>query len=455
MTRPLRYILASFSGAICVILSSAASAQTDVSVAEAQRLAYGLLERGQYGAALELVETLQQDGRNQTAVADIARSRALRGLNRPQEAVQVGRRAFRLANTPTEKFLAARSVAQAYSTGENRTMAQVWLRLESQYAPDESAHALNRRDFDYVRTRNPISLAFDLTVQPTDNINNAPTDNTITFLGITFSDPTLFPISGTNIQTETNLSYRLPATATRFSELRISHYGRRVILGNEADAIDPDLTTSDLSQDRISIAWGNNFRRADSNWVIDTTIAAYADWAAGAHIQNGLSVDVGYRLPVTQGQSLRIGGGLDSAARLDNALRSFDSWSAQIGWSGAFDGVGQLELAASFRDIRSESFAVAREQWGLSAVYALPIAVLTADLSIIARYGEAQYDKPLFGPDPRFDQTFSGTLAASLPQAEVFGFIPVVEFTHEQVTSNVTRFETDTTHIGFSIRSSF
>lgn len=449
--------MAAIAGVICLACSSSALAQTDLSVVDAQRLAYGLIERGQYNAALELLDTLQQEGRNQTAVVYVARSRAQRGLGLTRDAVQNGRRAFRLADTKAERFLAARSVAQAHSTSGNRTLAQVWLRLASQYAPNDTAYALNRRDFAYVRSRNPISLNFDLNVSPTDNINNAPTDNTIVLGGIPFTNTTLLPISGTSIETDVELSYRLPATQTRFSELHLSYYSRRVILSGDADEIDPDLEASDLARSRLGLAWGNNFRRVDRPWVVDTTIEAFADWSAGDHIQNGLSLDVGYRFPVAPNQSIRLAGGVEVGDRRDDNDRSFERYSAQATWFGAFEKIGQFQVTAYTQEFNSVSSSVARDVWGLSSNYRLPIPVLTADLSASFLYAETRFDDALlaFGSDPRFDQTFRGTLSAALPAAEVFGFLPVIEVTRERVKSNVFRFDTNETNVGLSIRSSF
>jgi len=449
--------LAALACAICLAFNSAAFAQTDLSVADAQRLAYGLIERGQYEAALDLIDTLQQGGRNQTAIAYIARSRAQRGLGLTKDAVRNGRQAFRLAQTQSDRFLAARSVAQAQSTAGNRTLAQVWLRIASQYAPNDNAYALNRRDFNYVRSRNPISLDFDLTVEPTDNINNAPTDNTIVLGGIPFVNTTLQPISGTSIEADIELTYRLPATSTRVSELRASVYSRQVILGDEADEIDPDLRASDLARSRLSLAWGNNFRRIDRPWVLDTTLEAFADWSAGDHIQNGLNIDVGYRFPIVAGQSIRIAAGAEIADRRDDANRSFERFSTQATWFGAFEKIGRFQVTGYAQEFNSNSTSVARSVWGVTSNYQLPVPVLTADLSASFLYAETRFDDALlaFSADPRFDQTFRGTLSAALPAAEVFGFIPVVEFTRERVKSNVFRFDTNETHFGLSIRSSF
>ena len=438
-----------------LLLGTQAFAQANLTVDAAQRLAYGLLDRRQYGAAIELLNTLQADDRNQTAILFIARSRAHRGLGQTREAIQNGRIAFRLAQNDAEKFAAARTTAQAYSTAGNRITSQIWLRLASQYAPNERAYNLARRDFEYVRARNPISLNFNLSIQPTDNINNAPTDNSFTFLGTVFTDPTLRPISGVSFQTTTELTYRLPATSTRTSQLEFAHFGRRVSLGSEAENIDPDLSARDLATDRYLVAWANDLRRPDRPWVIDTTVDAFADWSGGEHIQNGWSVNLGYSLPLNPQQSLRIAADYEETTRLDRDVRSFEKWTALATWTGRFNDIGRFQVNARYEDVSSDSFAVARDQWSLAINYSLPAPVLGADLSLSALYSETSYDEPLFGPAARSDRTQVASLTAGFPSLEYLGFSPYAQLSNEHVDSNVSRFETDTFNFGVSIRSNF
>ena len=444
------------SAAIFLVLSATVSpAQTDIAVADAQRLAYTLVERGQYSAALELLDTLQQDGFNETAISYIARSRAERALGDAKEAIRSGRRAYNLAETQAEKFLAARATAQAHSTADNRSLAQIWLRLASQHAPNDRAYAINRRDFNHVRARNPLSLNFNLSVRPTDNINNAPTDNTFFFGGLTFVDPTLVPISGTRIETTSVVTYRLPTTVNRTSELQFVHAGRRVLLESEASEIDPDLSASDLSSDHFAISWAHKFRRTDQRWVIDARLRGFVDFSSGDHIQNGGSLEVGYRFPVTENQSVRFAGEYINATRIDNDLRSFESWSAQTTWNINTEEYGRVSLDIEYTDTQSESFAVARDEWELTAEYKLPSPVLGTSVSLTAEYQEARFDEPLFGPEPRFDRTLSGTLTTVIPAAEMFGFVPVINLSRERVQSNVSTFDTESTDLSVSIRSSF
>lgn len=103
--------------------------------------------------------------------------------------------------------------------------------------------------------RNPFSFSFsiDASVSPSDNINNAPTTNTIVIGGLTFIDTSLLPISGFETNIGANLTYRLPATETRQSAFNLAYDARRVWLRSEAETINPTLQNGDFSSDRLSI----------------------------------------------------------------------------------------------------------------------------------------------------------------------------------------------------------
>lgn len=459
--------MASFSGlkttgaAIAIAMAALlvptiGAAQAELTISESQRLAYGLIEAGQPAAALELIELLQADGRNETAVLLIAKSRAQRTLGLYDDAASSGRAAFDVATTDTQKFLAARVVAQALASSERRTLAQLWLRRAAQFAPNDHAYAIARQEFGYVRSRNPLSFNLDVSAQPTDNINDAPRDNTFEILGLIFTDPTAIPISGTKIQASGELIYRLPAKDRQTSQLSFEYSGRRVALSSNATTIDPDIDASDFATSRVTAGWSTRVLQIDSGNVLDGGVGFYGDWSGGQHIQNGARARVGYTWKLAQGQQfIRIGTVYDAATRLDNATRSFQSWGAQTSWSGTFDGIGSFQLAGSYTDVQSESFAVARNTLALSATYALPDPVLGSDLSLSILHSNVRYDEPLFIPEPRMDETTVVSFRAAINSVEVMGFSPVFELSRERVRSNVTIFDTEASNLSMSIQSQF
>jgi hypothetical protein len=432
-----------------------AQAQTDVSINEAQLLAYGLVNRGQPAAALELIATLQSQGRNQTTAFFIIKSQAERQLGAYSAAIESGKRAFQLAESDVEHYLAARVTAQAFSASERRTRGQFWLRRASQFAPNEGAYANNRKDFEYVRSRNPLSFSLDLGITPSNNLNNAPTTNTIEFAGLILADPTLLPISGLGFTGSGELSYRLPATENRQSEVTIGYDARRVRLGSEASVINPTLQSSDLASDRITLGWSTRHRLQDANAILSTNIDLFADWYGGSHLQNSARARLSYALQISPSDSLSLGATVTDATRQDNALRSYTTWEASAGWSTRFENGGQFNVQVNVSDTNSASFAIARGTIGVQVTYALPNPVAGLELSVSSLYQATEYDVPLYSPDVREDQKYAAFLTAEASNLEYFGFVPVLEIGRTRNISNVSRFDTDETSLSVSFRSSF
>ncbi|MEM9422741.1 MAG: hypothetical protein AAF986_09585, partial [Pseudomonadota bacterium] len=95
-------------------LSDAAAAQSTVSLSlpQARQLAANLLFDGQPAASLEIADGLiAANADDRTAL--IIRAGALRALQRPTEARRAAARAYRLSDTPLERYEAARLAAVA------------------------------------------------------------------------------------------------------------------------------------------------------------------------------------------------------------------------------------------------------------------------------------------------------------------------------------------------------
>jgi hypothetical protein len=435
-------------------IGSFAIAQTALDVPNAQRLAYGLLQQGQASAALELIETLQAQGRNQTAVLYIARSRAERATGATRDSITSGRTAFQLAQSDTEKYLAARVTAQALATNNNRTRAQFWLRRASQYAPNDRAYANNRRDFDYVRSRNRLSFGLELSAKPTSNVNGAPTTNEIAIGGLVFTDPTAVPISGTEFLLGAELSYRLPSTDVRQTDISFEYDARRLRLGSDAASIDPDLNASDLTSDRLAVGWSGRYLAGGGDAVIETSIAVFANWYARDHVQNGLSGTLGYSWKVGD-DTLSLSASVAELERLDRPVRSARIWTVGAGWTGQIGDAGLMRVDLTYSDTNSDSKAVAHVAYGVAASYQLPDPILGANVSLSGLYRNADFDVPLYGPEPRHDETVTASIGAELAGIEYFGFVPVVELGRERTTSNIASFDTVATTVSISFRSSF
>lgn len=431
-----------------------AQAEAVVDIPTAKRLALVLVNRGQPAAGRQILLELAARHPDDAEIL-ITLSRAERNLGNYSAAIARGRAAYRAAGTPALRYLAARVTAEALASDDKHTRAQFWLRRAGQNAPDARVEAAIRRDYRYVRSRNPLSFSFGGSIVPTDNANDAPTSNEIVIGGLVFTDPTAQPIPGVEFNLSAAASYRLPATETRQMQITFSYDARRVRLGAEAATIDPTLQDEDFSFSRVTLGWSGRFRQVGQPGVWDISARVFADWNAQARSQNGQALSVGYGFPIADDQQLRIGGEVERLDRLDRPIRSSTTYRLTADWSRALANRDRLSLHLAFSDSQSDSFAVAHDAAQIRVGYHLAKPVMGAQLGLSAGYRRALFDEPLYGPEPRRDDAISLSASATFADWDVYGFAPVLELRHERVRSNVSRFDTSSTLLSLSFRSTY
>jgi len=435
-------------------LGAAASAQTVLDIDTAKRLSVVLLSKGQGRAAHDILTTLHAHHPGDVEIV-VTLSRAKRAIGKMDEAIAMGRGAFAMAKTPREQFMAAKVTAEALASDGQHTRAMIWLRRAGHAAPNDAAERAIRRDYNYVRSRNPLAFHFSGSVSPTDNANDAPTTNEIVIGGLTYVDPTAEPIPGTEFTFSATGVYRLPATAYRQTQLSLGYHGRRVDLGAEAARIDPDLKDSDFSSDRIELGWSGKFRQSADGGVSDAMLRLFADWNGGDRSQNGAKVSAGHKFKVGDGQTLRLGGAVERLNRLDNSLRSSTTYTLSADWSWRMASRDSLSLGMDLTDTSSESSAVAHDGARVRIGYDFGTPVLGAFVGFRAEYQYSNFDTPLYSAAPRQDDKITFSAHATLPRLSAYGFAPVISLTHERTHSNVASFDQQSTQLSLSVRSTY
>ena len=180
--------------------------QTTLSPEQARVAASQLINAGQPGAALEILDILiARDDTDATIYILSAHAYRMQG-NYPR-AYASARDAWRNADPGMQQYGAAIATAQALSKMNKRTRSQLWLRRAAQVAPTEPLRQRAMRDYRYVRMTNPLSVKFSFSINPNDNVTNAPINNTMAVGGLLFSDRTLIPLKGLEIQSGVKLRY--------------------------------------------------------------------------------------------------------------------------------------------------------------------------------------------------------------------------------------------------------
>lgn len=439
---------------LALVPSLAHAQEAIVDIPTARRLAMALLESNQPRAAEALFKTLL-DQNPEDAGLLIGLSRTQRALGQFEEAAATGRKAFSAATPGLQRFHAARVTAQALASGGHQGRAQFWLRRAAQHAPDARAMYVLRQEYGYVRSRNPLSFRISGSITPSDNINDAPTTNQIVIGGHVYTDPTAHPIAGLEYQLNSTLAWRLPATETRQSEVSLSYSGRRVTLGSEVASIDPTLTAKVFASDRVTLGWSGRYLMPNRRDVLGASANVFVDWNAAIHSQTGTNFSLNYTWQISERSQLRFGGQYEHLTRFDQSIRTSDTWRAMLDWSTQVPEAGRVQIGVTVSDTDSESPAIAHQAYSTRISYYFAEPILTAQVGISTEYRHVLFDRPLYSAQPREDRSLTTSLSASFPNWQVYGFAPVLELRQERNRSNVTRYDTQSTGLSVSFRSTF
>jgi hypothetical protein len=226
MTR--KFVLA----AALALAGGSSAAQSTLAPDEARMTAAQLLARGQAQAAVDITDMLiRRDPEDATSL--ILNAHARRTLGDARNARRAARQGYQASDRPVERYGAAMAMAQALSSDGAKTRAQFWLRRAAHVAPDEQTRARAIRDYRYVSMTNPWSVDLSFSIDPSDNVNGAPSDNTFVLGGLIFTNPAAVPISGFVLRQNTSLRYNFDISQTRRSfaacppgwMLPIMHFG--------------------------------------------------------------------------------------------------------------------------------------------------------------------------------------------------------------------------------------
>lgn len=427
-----------------------------------RQLAFEAAQAGYAEQALEYTDLLlQRDAKDSTAL--IIRSQALRSMGRTAEARKAARQAWGWSQSGKGRYGAAMAMAQALSTEGRRTMAQLWLRRAALHAPNDNAYAVARRDFGYVKSRNPWVLSFDASVAPSSNVNNGSSKSYITVPGYPFP---LFlsgdarALSGMEFSFGATATYRFsPTGPNRQTEAKIGLMGQQIALSADAKAAAPEAKGSDFSYQALELGLTHNRGLGDGEinlLRLSTTIGH--NWYGGNDLSNYLRLSADLNHPFANRSSLNFGLSADHTTRLDRHSQSSDRLAASVGY-GAKLGQDRLTVEFEFAQTTSASTQVRNEAATLSMGWQKAKPVAGVGLA-----GGLQLSKQLYGDwrnelgqdaGARQDLKISANVQMTFEKIDYMGFSPVMTVRAEQNQSNSARYERQNLGISLGIQSSF
>lgn len=435
----------------------AAAGPIALDAAAMRQLANQMLEAGEPGVTLDLTTALlQRDAQDTTAL--ILRAQALRALGRSAEAREAARRAWQVAEGAPGRYGAAMAMAQALATEGRRTLAQFWLRRAVDQAPTPEAEARARRDFAYVRARNPWIFGFDFSIAPSNNVNNGSARGTMDLLGIIDLPipPDMQALSGLDMAAALSATYRLPSTEVSRTEFELGFVQRSVVLSDEARAQAPTARASDFSfssiegsvlQRRITGAPGQLLAFGGTighSWYGGSDLADYGLLAAGLDQR------------LSEFTVLNADLELNRQWRLDQPAQSSTTTTLTLGIDHWFAHLGRGIVELTGRETQSDSPEVAG--YGSTARLAWQFArPLPGNISLTTglTLGYRVYPGSNYALGGRKDRTSELDLLLGFNDYDYLGFIPTLDIRASNTMSNADLFDAKAVGMTVGFRSAF
>ena len=416
---------------------------------EMRTAAIAALRAGDAGLAGRLATALlSRDPADDTALVIRAQAARLQGAN--GEARKAAAAAWARADTPAERFRAARLRGVVLSDDGAHTRAQWWLRRASQEAPTPRARALAVRDFRRARARNPWRMRFDFAITPSSNINNGSAAETIIVGGLPFRlNGRARALSGVETRAGIDASRRVLRRDDLTLRLGGTVEARRYRLSESARREAPTLDASDLSY--TSGALRLEARAGDMQ--AQTEIAR--SWYGGAPLADTLRAGIGRGWRVGEGQSVsaRLIG--TRQWRRDQPALSLREVTLRGAWRRETDAGGAVRLGFGLRRTASDSAVIAHRAALAGIDWQVGRSVAGAALHLSFDLEARHYDEPLLGTAPREDTIARAGLDLVLSERDYMGFAPTIGLNLSRRRSSFDLYDSDTATLSLGLRSVF
>jgi len=438
-----------------LLTAGAGLAEAVLDVDQMRNLAFQQMQAGQYQTALNLTDVLLARDPGDAA-ALIVRAQALRGLGRLPEAKAAARKGFAEAESTSLLYGASLAMAQVMAHEDNWTWAQIWLRRASHYATSDEQRARVAQDYRYVRSQNPLNLRFDLSVQPSDNVNNGSQHSVWDFFGIPLQlSGDAQALSGLIVAGGLVGSYVLSQTQTTHDALRFGASESRVYLSPDAQEQAPGVGNARFTRQTLTFGYEHKALLSQDGLIAATSLNGWKEWYGSAPLANigSLAVDLTAPLmPRVQGFGHL---SLTRNVRLDNSLSSSTVVEISGGWGQLLKNGDGLRLEAGAVQTMSEDIGTDNGALSLSLNWnhAQPVLGTIWGAGLSAR--QSNWAQSPYDPEGRHDLQLVAQISAELSVVSIYGFSPVLNISYATNTSNIDLYDSRTLGVGLSIRSRF
>lgn len=441
-------------GAVLALSLPAMAQQAELTPENMKKAAFVLLQRGQPARALALADAvLTQFPEDATAL--ILKSKAERDMGRYGPAHSSAKLAWAKAQDPRDQYGAALAAAQSLSSDGQKFRAQFWLRRAMQVAPTERAKMVAEKDFAYVKTRSRLALKFDLSIDPSSNVNNGSSSDIVWFLGLPFLlSGDAKALSGVTATLGVSGRYRLAETETAKTDLRFSIAQSTVALSGSAKAQAPAARGGDYAYSAIEVGM-DRYMRPSQKDEVHLGLAMGRNWFGGDPMSYYLRGAAEYRRDLTKRVRASASVSRERQFRDDAAIRSADVTRLSFGLDSVLGNRDRLRMDVTATDTASSSSDIDHRSWGVSLDWTRAKPLLKGRVTIGLMAEGRDYDRSRYSADGRHDLTIGADLSMAFEEADYMGFIPILSLKTRHTGSNVSLFDSHSTGLGFSVQSKF
>ncbi|MEW9918877.1 hypothetical protein AB2B41_04650 [Marimonas sp. MJW-29] len=394
--------------------------------------------------------------------AHLILARAARDMGDIPPAREAARAAWHLADTDAERYSAALITAQVLSSDGKRTRAQLWLRRAAQYAPNDLLRERAKRDFRYVRMRNPWQTDLTFTFAPNSNINNGSARDrsrlNYVISELLFGEPIEFDlddaaqaISGIEIGGSMRTRYRFHQTPDTAHDAKLSLSYRTFQITD--DLADDSITGSDFAFGALAAGYGYRRLNLERKGEFAFDVEGGQTWYSGSRYASYLRGQAQQSWQVSPSQKFRFGGELER--QWGQATPDLDtvelSASVTQGFASGNSGyLGIFAKATTSPDPTSEYTEVT-----LRTGLALSKPIFGASVQFGLGASWRDYDISRDSPDGRQDNRIFADVTATFTQIDYYGFNPSVTLSASSTDSNIGLYDVNRVGLNIGIRSSF
>jgi tetratricopeptide (TPR) repeat protein len=432
------------------------AAQTvELTPAELRRAAVSLLGAEQPQQALDLATALlARDPDDVTAL--LVQSRALRDLGEAAAALAPARKAWSLTTAPHARHEAAMVMAQALASAERRTAAQFWLRRAAQVAPTQAQADDARRDFSYVRARNPWVFSANLSAAPSSNVNNGSTRNSFWFHGFPLElSGAARALSGFEASLGGTATYRFTPGEISTTELRFSLMQKQVWLSSDARRQAPAARGRDYAYAAAEVGLWHKIDPVLTPVTWELGIEAGHDWYGGKDLSDYLRLTIAADRPLG-GRNLITGEvTAERNWRKDNARRSSDELGISAGLQHLLANGDRVGVSLGLAHTSAGSTEITHDAVRLSFNWRKAEPIAGIRLSGGLRLGTKDYETSRYRIGGRQDDQISANLSMTFERIDYMGFAPTLDIRASETRSNVGLFDARDLGLSIGIQSTF